>query len=245
MNEIVYHSNFKLENTYWWFLGRNNIILEIMGKYVQLQGRTEVLDVGCGTCGFAQMLSEKYKVIGLDTSELALEYCRKRGLSELYCSLLSEFPKENHDIKAITMLDVIEHIEDDKGVVADVFSILPSGGWFIASVPAYSFLWSVHDEIHNHFRRYNKKEIVKLIKEAGFEIQFASYFNSLLFIPGLLKRLFDKVINSKKGEAEVAVEVLPGPVNSLMTSIFKFERKILPIFKFPFGLSILVIARKR
>jgi len=73
MKEIVYHSNFKIENTYWWFLGRNNIILDIFGKLVKIKEHSQVLDVGCGTCGFAKILSEKYDVVGLDTSELALD----------------------------------------------------------------------------------------------------------------------------------------------------------------------------
>ncbi len=143
------------------------------------------------------------------------------------------------------MLDVIEHIEDDVAVLRDVYNTLPSSGWFVASVPAYQFLWSIHDEIHKHYRRYTRKKIVRLIKDAGFEIEFASYFNTLLFLPGLLKRIIDKIIPSKKGEAEVAVEVFPGPINSFLTSVFRFESKFFPKFKFPFGLSIIVVARKK
>lgn len=245
MKEIVYHSNYKLENTYWWFLGRNKIILDLFGKLVKIKENSQVLDVGCGTCGFAKLLNEKYDVIGLDTSETALEYCKKRGLEKLHLSLLSDFPKEKYNVQAITMLDVIEHIEDDAGVVRDVNNTLPQGGWFVASVPAYSFLWSVHDEIHKHYRRYTKKQIVKLISDAGFEISFSSYFNSLLFLPGFLKRILDKIFPNKRGEAEVAVEVFPGPVNSLLTKIFTLESNFFPKFTFPFGLSIIVVARKK
>jgi len=175
MKEIVYHSNYILENTYWWFLGRNKIILDIFEKLVKIDSKSQVLDVGCGTCGFAKMLSQKYDVIGLDTSAIALDYCKKRGMQKLHLSFLKDFPKDNYDINAVTMLDVIEHIEDDKAVVNDVYNTLPNGGWFVATVPAYSFLWSVHDEIHKHYRRYNKKQIVNLIKNAGFEIIFSSY----------------------------------------------------------------------
>lgn len=244
MREIVYHSNYKLENTYWWFLGRNKIILETLNKVTNLAPQAQVLDVGCGTCGFAKVLSEKFDVIGMDTSELALEYCRKRGLNKLYLTLLKDFPKDDFDIQAVTILDVIEHIEDDKGVVQDIYNLLPVGGWIIATVPAYTFLWSVHDEIHKHFRRYIKKDIIRIIKDTGFEIKFSSYFNTFLFLPGLIKRLIDKVLPTKSGEAEVAVEVFPGPINNLMTKIFSSERKFFPKFKFPFGLSIIIIAQK-
>lgn len=244
MNEIVYHSNYQLEDTYWWFIGRNNIIIELINKIISIKPGTEILDVGCGTCGFAKLLSQNYDVIGLDTSNLALEYCKKRGIKTLYNDFLENFPKNNHNIEVITMLDVIEHIQDDLKVVKDAYQILPVGGWFVASVPAYSFLWSVHDEIHQHFRRYNKKKIVSLIEDAGFQVVYKSYFNTILFIPGLIKRFLDKIIHSNKGEAEVAVETFPGLINNIMTKLFLLEGKILPSIRFPFGMSILIIAKK-
>jgi SAM-dependent methyltransferase len=218
--------------------------VNLIKKYLQPNRSSEILDVGCGTCGFAQLLSKDYEIIALDTSDIALEYCKKRGIEKLHLSYLADFPKEDYNLKAITMLDVIEHIEDDKSVLKDVYNALPDGGWFFASVPAYQFLWSIHDEIHKHYRRYTRKEITALIRDAGFEIKFSSYFNTFLFLPGLLKRLLDKIIPNKKGEAEVAVEVFPGPINTLMSKIFQFEGKFFPTFKFPFGLSVMIVSQK-
>ncbi len=243
MQEIVYHTNYKLENSYWWFTARNAIVGRVIDKVCKgLRAGDELLDAGCGTGGFAGYIAQKFKVIGLDTSELALEYCRKRGLTNLYCTTLDGFPKDEWNVRIITMLDVVEHIEDDAGVVRQAYDILPSGGWFVAAVPAYQWLWSRHDEIHMHQRRYNRKKFVKLLAEAGFTIEYHSYFNFFLFLPAALKRLLSKLFGEKEPPAPVD-EVSPA-VNRLFNSVFGFERRFMPALRFPFGVSFLAVAKK-
>ncbi|MGB9702579.1 MAG: class I SAM-dependent methyltransferase [Candidatus Kapaibacteriota bacterium] len=244
MKEIVYHTNYELEESYWWFLARNRIILNVIDKMLNLSKDDEILDVGCGTCGFAKLLSHNHKVIGLDTSDIALEYCRKRGLNDLYLSLIADFPKEKRNVKAVTALDVIEHIENDFNAVRDIYNLLPKNGKIVATVPAYQFLWSYHDEVHKHYRRYTKKRFVALLKSAGFEIDYASYFNTLLFLPGIFKRLLDKFTVPLKSE-EYAIEIVPKFINKLFTKIFEFEKHFIPKIRFPFGISIIVVATKK
>lgn len=241
MEEIVYHTNYKLENSYWWFLARNNIVRRVMEKVAKLDVGATILDVGCGTGGFASNLLDKYEVIGLDTSEIALEYSRKRGIKTLYSMTLDEFPRDNHKINAITILDVIEHIEGDAEVVEDCFKVIEKGGYVIATVPAYRFMWSKHDEMHMHYRRYTKDEINLLFEQAGFDLVYSSYFNFFLFLPALLKRYYDKL----RGSAPIKpVDKVPEFLNKLFEKIFKFEGLLMPGIKFPFGLSIITIAKK-
>jgi hypothetical protein len=173
-----------------------------------------------------------------------LEYCKKRGLNTLYLSLLKDLPKDELNIRMVTALDVIEHIEDDNDFVKDIYNVLPKDGTLFATVPAYKFLWSIHDEVHKHFRRYTKKDIVKIIENAGFEVQFSTYFNTFLFLPGLLKRLLDKYIKPVKNQ-EFAIEILPKSINYIFQKVFELEKYFIPNISFPFGLSILVIAKKK
>jgi SAM-dependent methyltransferase len=244
MKEIVYHTNFELEESYWWFIARNRVILNVVEKMTNLSQDDEVLDVGCGTCGFAKLLSLNHKVVGLDTSEIALEYCKKRGLKDLYLSFIADFPKEQRNIKVVTALDVLEHIEDDFGAVRDIYNLLPQNGKIVATVPAYQFLWSFHDVVHKHYRRYTKKRFVSLLKSAGFEIEYATYFNTFLFLPAIFKRLLDKYTVPLKSE-EYAIEILPNFINKLFAKIFEYEKHFIPKIKFPFGISILVVASKK
>lgn len=243
MKEIVYHTNYQLEDNYWWFLARREIISKTIKKSLKIATDEYILDVGCGTCGMAEYLSKDFNVVAIDTSELALEYCKKRGVEHSFLSTLDSFPKDKYNIKAITILDVIEHIEDDKSIVEQLYNSLPIGGYIIASVPAYQFLWSFHDEVHKHYRRYRLSNFKRLISNAGFQIQFATYFNSFLFPVALAKRFIDKLFNLEKRN-EYAIEIVPKPINTIFTKIFEFEKTFFPKVSFPFGLSILLIAKK-
>jgi len=242
MQEIVYHSNFELEESYWWFTARNYIIRELVKKYSNLKQEDKVLDVGCGTGGFAKSISGLYNPVCMDTSSLALEYCRKRGLENIFNGLLSDYPDEN-EIMGVFMLDVVEHIEDDEKVIGEVFDKLPSGGSFIASVPAYMWLWSRHDKMHMHYRRYTRSKFNILLESRGFNIKYSTYFNTFLFPPAVLKRFFDK-LTGEKGDYKPVDDVSTG-INKLFEKIFRSETTFLKHLSFPFGVSILTIAEKK
>lgn len=243
MQENVYHTNYQLEDTYWWFVARKKIIKKILSLHVP-KG-SSVLDVGCGTGGFASSLLGDYEVYGTDTSPLALEYSRKRGVKNLFLGTLSDL-RENGAPKATaaTMLDVLEHIDDSMSALSDLYAILPKGGVLVITVPAYQSLWSQHDLIHKHFRRYTKKTLNAALRQTGFTIDYSTYFNTLLFLPAWLKRLVDKLTGADKHK-DSPIDEVPEGINKLFTKVFGFESNLLPAIKFPFGLSILSVAYKK
>ncbi len=244
MQEIVYHTNYQNEDSYWWFTARNIIISKIINKIIpSLSLQSKIIDIGCGTGGFASYIANRYDVSCLDTSSIALDYCKKRGLQTLYNTTIDGLPNEVIPFEAAIMLDVLEHIEDDTAALNDVYKVLDDNGYFIMSVPAYKWMWSKHDEIHMHYRRYTKKEITSLIQAAGFKIKYASYFNSFLFLPAVLKRKLDKIIGKEEKHKDPVDKVSDG-MNTLFHNLFSFESKFLPSVSFPFGLSIIVIAQK-
>lgn len=241
MYEQVYITNYELEDTYWWFVARNRIIIELTNKYTTLAPYDYVLDFGCGTGGFASLLAKNYNVICIDSSEIAIEYCKTRGLSLAYQTTIEEFNPEDIKIKAIFALDVIEHIDDDIGTLARLHQVLEPNGYLIVTVPAYKWLWSNHDILHMHKRRYTKKQLKAIISQTGFEMKYISYFNFFLFLPAILKRIFFK---EKSIENTQPVDPVPESLNKIFTQIFLFEKNILKFMKFPFGLSIVAIAKK-
>ncbi len=253
MNEVVYHSNYQIENNYFWFLSRNSIVKNIFETLCNKDKKisnSKVLDIGCGTGGFAiNLQNQGYEVYCLDTEPIALDYCKKRGLTNLFnCyidelknKLKSEGKNENIEFSTAFALDVIEHIEDDAKAINDIYDLLPIGGYFVATVPAYKWLWSEHDIIHMHYRRYNINQFEKLLKSQCFHIKYSSYFNTFLFPAVVVKRFLDKLLNKKSNSP---VDVVSDTTNSILKSIFDKEKKFLPNIKFPFGLSIIVIAQK-
>lgn len=244
MQEIVYHSQYQAENSYWWFVARNKILEKTVRFFCNSDKNLNLLDVGCGTGGFAALLKDDFNVIGIDTSDIALEYSSKRGIKHLHNCYLKDFDKKPYgSINAITMLDVIEHIEDDFGVVKEAYDLLEVGSYMIASVPAYQWLWSRHDEIHMHYRRYNLEQFKKLFKNAGFKIVYASHFNTILFLPAVLKRALDKITGGDK-KNNSPIDEVPDFMNSIFTKMFMIEKSWIPNVLIPFGLSIVLVAKK-
>lgn len=246
MEEKVYHSNFNVESTYWWFTARAHIIHTLINSVCALPKGSTVVDVGCGTGGFLSELATDYTAIGTDTSALAVEYCKKRGLEHLHLGTLDDFsqnfPADAWTVDAVTMLDVIEHIQDDQAVVKQVYDLLRPGGFFIATVPANPWMWSAHDIIHMHYRRYTKAQFGALLSGAGFKQKKLSYFNTLLFPLAALKRLTQK--NLRPEDIHAVVDPVPAAVNSLFHSVFASEAALLKNASLPFGVSLVGIFQK-
>lgn len=243
MQDFVYHTQYELEQSYWWFVARNQIVRQFIKKFYKAELDSCILDIGCGPGAFSKLISHDYPVVGIDTSELAVEYARKRGLENIFLTDLKSFDTSKLNIGGAMMLDVVEHIEDDAGVLKELYSKLPSDAWFFATVPAYQWLWSVHDNYHMHYRRYTKNQFIRLLKNAGFEIHFSSYFNSLLMPFAVAKRYFDKITGKKQNNSPI--DEVPGFINSIFKNIFLLEKQLLKFMKFPCGVSILVVARKK
>jgi len=242
MNNKEYEKLYKFEQFYWWHVGRRDILNFFLKKFLNKKG-IQILEIGCGTGGNLEILSNLGEVTGLDVSKYALDFCRKRGVNNLALGRAEKtnFPSESFDL--ILMLDVLEHIKDDKKAIGETRRILKEGGYFLVTVPAYQFIWSEHDEILGHYRRYSISDFSKKLEEAGFDIIKISYFVSLLFPVILGYRILRKILfpKSKKNTAYV---VLPKPINNFFIYLLKLEGLLLKYFNLPFGTSILCIAQK-
>jgi SAM-dependent methyltransferase len=248
MEGHLYDEIFKLEQEHWWFYAKRKIVLSIIQKYLPSNNPKKdlsICDLGCG-CGMTLMdISDMgYNAIGLDSNEIALEYCRKRGVRVFPSEISKKIQLPDNSVEGAILLDVLEHIEDEKKVLSEVIRILKPAGITICTVPAYSWLWTKRDNFHHHKRRYQKKELLKLFEcFPEFEIVLGSYINSFLFPIALLGRILRKMfpLNSP-GDLYIP----KFGMNYLLKAIFSSERFIINSnLSFPFGLSILLVARKR
>lgn len=136
---------------------------------------------------------------------------------------------------------MLEHLDDDSGGLKAATACLKPGGRAVLTVPAFPSLWSYHDELHHHKRRYTRVSFEELVRSAGLEIDRLSYFNTSLFVPAFLVRMIKK----RSGEAKADVETVPpGFLNALLTQIFAFERVLLRKMSLPFGLSLIAVAHR-
>jgi SAM-dependent methyltransferase len=244
VDESLYWKFYEVERSHWWFVARRQILLSLFRHYLPSGG--SILDVGCATGYFLEGAQQDFDAWGIDPSPVSLKICRDRGVSQVVRGSTDDFSAvADKHFDAVGFLDVIEHVDNDLSALRKARDVLTEGGLMMITVPAHMWLWSEHDVINEHKRRYVKQQLAELLHEAGFAIEQLTYFNSYLFPSAVLARLARRIVRSV-GKADLS---MPPPwANRLMTRVFASEaRRLVPNGRprgFPTGLSLLAIARK-
>src|SRR3989338_4848416 len=241
MKDAHYQTIYDTEVSHWLYRVRRKIVHDLIWKYFPHVRDLKILDIGCGACLLAKELEVYGEVSGLDVSPMAIEFCRERGVLQVVHGSAERIPFGDRSFDLILALDVIEHIEDDRRALQEIYRVLKPGGVAIIFAPAFNLLWGVSDELSNHYRRYTIKELRKKIRESGFEIARLSYFNFFLFVPIALVRLAARLFRLSIESENTIGSAL---INSMLYKIFNLESKMLKYINVPFGVSILAVCRK-
>ena len=242
MDSSLYQQMRELEDRHWWFKGRRAIVAAQL-QASALPEHAKILDLGCGTGGNLAMLSQFGEVLGAELDEHAAQMAREREIAPVIRGKLPDaLPLAEATFQCVTLLDVLEHIEDDRATLVTVNKLLAADGCVLITVPAFPFLWGPHDEAHHHQRRYRAKQLRRLLQDTGFEITTLSYCNTWLFPIAALVRLIRKYLPKGNAGAELALPI--APVNALLAMLFGSERHLLRHMKLPFGISLLAVAKK-
>jgi len=244
MQQHTYAIMDEVEGSHWWFVGRRAILetflKDIISKVIRRSSKISILDVGCGTGANIEMLSQFGDAEGVDVSDDALEFCRRKGL-KVQKGLAETLPYADEAFDLTTALDVIEHLDDDIAGLKEMFRVTKRGGYSLIFVPAFMWLWGVQDDISNHRIRYTRKQIIERIEKAGFKVERATYANITFFPPILAGRTLMKLSGLKpESENNITISGLNGPLGK----IFSLESLWLKRFNFPFGVSIVVVASR-
>jgi 2-polyprenyl-3-methyl-5-hydroxy-6-metoxy-1,4-benzoquinol methylase len=244
MEESIYDNFYRLEDKHWWFQGRKEIVMKLIEKYYKTKKDSMVLDIGCGTGMMVKNLLKYGNVLAMDKDARAIEYAKSKAPEANF--LLGYFPENYPEGKfdLITAFDVMEHIDDDEKSFEVVTALLKPGGIFVATVPAYNFLWTAHDEVNFHKRRYSKKDLAEKIIKTGLVIRKISYYNSFLFVPGVTIKMFKKFTPFNKTKIDLGNNLPPAFLNRILQEIFSLEKFYLSRFNLPFGISLIAIAQK-
>ncbi len=244
MEQHTYAIMNRVEDSHWWFVGRRLILESFLEDIVQSSKSKaqspKILDVGCGTGANLEMLANFGEAQGVDVSDDALEFCKTKGL-KAHKGLAESLPFADESFDLVTALDVVEHLDDDVAGLKEMNRVLRKDGKTLIFVPAFMWLWGVQDDVSNHRIRYTKKQIVERLQKAGFEIERATYANITFFAPILGGRTLMKLAGIKP-ESENNVNV--SALNSIFGKLFGAERFWLKRANFPFGVSIVVVAKK-
>ena len=241
MERKVYEQMAQLDQRHWWFTARRRILAELIERVVQPPKGARILELGAGTGHNLSMLSRFGEVEASELDPIARKLASERLGSEVKEAALpdlSMFPADRYDL--IALLDVLEHVPDDKGSLEAIMTRLKPGGALLLTVPANPWMWTAHDVAHHHHRRYRKGEIERLARNAGYEIALLSPFNSLLFPPIAAVRLVGKLTGKDDSD-----DAMPGAlVNKTLDTVFGLERSLIGRIPMPFGVSLVAVLRR-
>ena len=235
---------FELEDTYWWFVARRELVRELLLRHRPEGERIRILDVGCGTGATLTALSDLGELVALDRSPAALRFCRRRGFSQLILAEAERLPVASDSVEVVLALDLLEHIEDDGAAAREIARVLRPGGIAIITVPALPGLWSEHDEALDHIRRYRARRLRRILTEAGFRIEKLSPVITALLLPIAALRFVQRVPPKRKGTPETAFIIPPRAINRLLIGILRLERVWLRCLSLPVGVSLVAVTRK-
>lgn len=243
MKRALYDLHRDLERDHWWFAARREIVLDRLGRALgERPDDLRLLDAGCGMGGLLPYLAHFGLVAGMDPDAQAVENARAQSGADVRQGTLPDgvpFAGERFDV--ITLLDVLEHIEDDRGTLRTLRALLRPRGLLVITVPAFGFLWSEHDELNEHRRRYTRATLTDVLTAEGFRLREISYYNTLLFPPIAAVRLVGR-LRAPRGGSDLGI--VPRPVNALLRGIFGAERWLLRAGSLPFGVSLIAIAER-
>jgi SAM-dependent methyltransferase len=233
------------ETFFFWHRGRRVLFTELLSRFYK-GAHPSILEYGCGPGGNIAFLRKIGDVSGADVSPDAIALARGKGFARL--DLLSAgkpLPYSDQSFDIVTALDVLEHISDDAAAVRELYRVLRPGGVLLVSVPAFSWLWSEHDEALSHFRRYSRRELHALLS-GPFTVLYSTYF----CMPGVLAHFVRRCINRilfRRRETKRTFEAeykLPPIVNTLLYYVLLCEWAIILIAGIPFGSSAVAVAQK-
>jgi SAM-dependent methyltransferase len=233
-----------LEASHWWFLGKR-LVLDSLLVRAKASRVGRFLDLGCGTGGILQTLQSRGGglVVGVDRSPLALQFCRERGLEAVVLGDAVKLPFSDGVFGICVMMDILEHIDDEVGLLREAGRVLRPGGAALISVPAFQALWSQHDVTFEHRRRYRRHDLESRVCESGLRVQWSSYTNFFVFAPALLWRTVRRWTGLAPTVRTDFIRV-PRPINEALVVTYRLEAALLRHLSLPFGVSVVCVARR-
>jgi SAM-dependent methyltransferase len=225
----------ELESTYWWHVAKRELITRVLSQFAPPPGL--LVEGGIGSSrNLLEFSRLGYEVSGFDVMPEAIELGKQKGLSRVAVHDLEKpWPVEESSLRAVVLLDVIEHVEHPVTVLSHVKQALRSDGVVIVTVPAYQWLFSEWDRLLGHFRRYSPSMLAEQAQAAGLSLKWVTHWNSFTFPAAVAMRCIERLFPSRKAADFPRVSAW---MNNMLLRVAGLERRLLLRIGVPFGLSI-------
>lgn len=244
--EAKYH---QLEEQHWWFASRRDAVYALV-QQLRLPHAAAILEIGCSGGPLMQRLRQQgySDLTGIDVSQPAIELAQARGVPNVSVMDGAALTFADARFDLVIASDVLEHIEDEAQALREWARVLRPGGQLVVFVPAHSYLWSAHDVVNHHFRRYSRTGLVAALHRAGLGVRRSSFWNAALYFPTALLRLSKRLLGTDP-QAEAATSTgdlhqFPGPLNRLLLAWVRLENAVFRRLGLPIGVSVFALARK-
>lgn len=245
MQKHEYKFMYEVEDTHFWYKGMRKITKTLFEKYLPENKSLKILDAGCGTGRNIIFLKNYGQVSGFDISPEAIKYCKKRKLTNIKLGSVNNISFNDESFDVVTCFDVLYHnqVKNYEKAIGEFYRVLKPGGVLLIRVPAFQFLFSSHDIAVDTKHRFHKTELENIFLSQHFKILKISYINTLLF-PFVATRRLIKKINIKT-YAKSDVKNINPILNFFLQFPLYMESHLIKFMNFPFGLSVIAIAKKK
>ncbi len=241
MERLVYDRMAEVDSRHWWYRARREVLAKLIARKVRPRERADILEIGCGTGHNLSMLGRFGHVEAIEVDPAARVIATQRlgrEVGSVPLPQLAGVPERHFDL--VALLDVLEHVEEDRAALRSIGQRLKSGGRLLITVPAFPWMWSVHDELNHHKRRYTKRMLRSAITDAGLHCEFMGYFNSLLFPLAVVARQVGRLTGKLDSDDKLPAK----PLNALFETVFGLERHAIGRVPFWPGVSIATVVRR-
>ena len=250
MDKQYYKDYYFLEKKHWWFTARKEILEDIIRRKINPTHPIKILNIGTATGAGTLMLQTFGHVTSIEYDEDCCKFLNEELKITTQQGSITALEFENEQFDLVCAFDVIEHVEDDGLAAAEMLRVCKKDGFVFTTVPAFMLLWSEHDVVNHHHRRYSINQFRNLFKVDDSTIVFQSYFNCFFFIPIAFIRILlwpfqkNKLKNNRVAKSDFSRFNADGILNKILFRIFLIEKTLLKFIKFPFGVSICLMIKK-
>jgi SAM-dependent methyltransferase len=241
MKPEEYELMYRVEDHHWWYAGMRAISAAMLAE---VGTPSRILDAGCGTGRNVVELDKLGRAVGVDLSAVPLRLAARRGLTRLARASIGALPFADETFDAVTAFDVLCHgaVLDERAALRELRRVVRPGGHVLLHLPAYPWLRSRHDAAVENVRRYSAGGVRALLADAGLTVRRLTFANTLLFPLAAAKRLAERAGGAGGHASELTTDF--GVAGSLFRAVLRFEARLLRHVDLPFGLTLVVLARR-